>query len=255
MDLSYQAQFGSDGVYPRFGNDIKFLAHSIHVSYSQWMSCSLKKYSAALLISLLLLTINGCYEAVITQWDKGEIPYFLSGNFSDDNVSVIKKAMSRWESVCGVTFTEVEPRSSAYNIIRTNNTIEWSSTIGENNVQCYMYFGDGSDQYGHTLHELGHCLGLLHEQQRPDRDEYVTIVWENIYPEYRDNFRVENNPLIKEQNYPYDYGSIMHYGPTGFSFNGLPTIIPKDPTAEIGQRIDLSVYDIQKARAIYGLPF
>jgi astacin len=217
------------------------------------MIYSLRKISSITLLSLLIF-VSGCYEAVITQWDKGEIPYFLSGYFSQSEVDVIQKAMKRWESACGVKFYEVDPSSAAYEIIRTKNSNDWSSTIGENNVQCYMYFGEGSDQYGHCLHELGHCLGLLHEQQRPDRDQYVTIIWDNIWPEYRDNFRIENNPLLKEGNYPYDYESIMHYGSTAFSFNGYPTIIPQNSSAVIGQRSDVTNIDIEKVRSIYGPP-
>lgn len=35
---------------------------------------------------------------------------------------------------------------------------------------------------GAVQHELLHVLGLFHEHTRPDRDDYVEVLWENIEP-------------------------------------------------------------------------
>lgn len=40
---------------------------------------------------------------------------------------------------------------------------------------------------GIIQHELLHVLGLFHEQARPDRDEYVTVLWDIIIPGTRHN--------------------------------------------------------------------
>ena len=37
-------------------------------------------------------------------------------------------------------------------------------------------------------HEFGHALGLLHEQQREDRDDFLTINWASIDPGQESQF-------------------------------------------------------------------
>ena len=43
-----------------------------------------------------------------------------------------------------------------------------------------MSLGSGCEYKGIAIHEMMHTLGFYHEQSRLDRDNYVTIKWENI---------------------------------------------------------------------------
>lgn len=101
------------------------------------------------------------------------------------------------------------------------------------------------------MHEFMHALGFYHMQSTYDRDDYVTIVWENIQPGLAYNFDKYDSNVVEDFETKYDYSSVMHYGPLGFSINGEPTIVPKDPNANIGQRVGLSRKDIEKLNRMY----
>ena len=72
------------------------------------------------------------------------------------------------------------------------------------------------------LHELGHTLGMGHEQNRRDRDQYVIVVEDNI----EEGFGYAFGKMEASRDCtPYDYGSIMHYGKNNFSRDGDPTLL------------------------------
>lgn len=70
------------------------------------------------------------------------------------------------------------------------------------------------------LHEMGHVMGLNHEQSRADRDSYVNIDFDNIAAGSRSQYAQEVASNIDLGL--YDYVSLMHYAGRGFTVNGNP---------------------------------
>ncbi|KXJ15913.1 zinc metalloproteinase nas-4 [Exaiptasia diaphana] len=97
-----------------------------------------------------------------------------------------------------------------------------------------------------------HAAGVFHEQSRYDSDQYVVVKYENMKDGASSQFDKQPLEFANTQGLPYDYASVMHYGRTDFSKNGLPTIEAKgDPGKKLGQDIGLSDLDIQKIQKFY----
>jgi len=108
------------------------------------------------------------------------------------------------------------------------------------------------------MHEFVHALGFWHEHQRPDRNEHVKILEQNIRKNKLPNFYQQHD--TNTFGLPYDAGSIMHYRDNAFgkedAFGNerqtIQLIInPKRGDIEMGQRQDLSELDILKISKMY----
>ena len=78
---------------------------------------------------------------------------------------------------------------------------------------------------GVIQHEILHALGLIHEHTRQDRNEYVSITFNNIKEDKKDNFWKDGNGDTLETE--YDLGSVMHYGKDTATKNGKPVMKAK----------------------------
>ena len=108
---------------------------------------------------------------------------------------------------------------------------------------------------GTAVHEICHALGFWHEQNRPDRDRYIKITYENIVEGMEGNFDVYTGGQYFTT--PYDYESIMHYASYAFSKNTQSTITPLKPGIHLVPSYSktdeqtLSMFDILAIRNRY----
>ena len=115
-------------------------------------------------------------------------------------------------------------------------------------LQQGVSLGSSCNKFSTYLHEIGHAIGFWHEQSRPDRNEYINVLTQNMMSGATSNFRIQEQ--INSLGVGYDYNSIMHYSSTAFG-GGRTTIVANDPSIPVGGAVELSELDVMQANLLY----
>jgi Astacin (Peptidase family M12A) len=177
------------------------------------------------------------------RWPNCRVPFTIDPGLA--NQARVTDAIAHWEAHTSYRFV-ARTTETDFVTFRTGNGC--SSSVGRQGGPQFVNLATGCTT-GNVIHEIGHTIGLWHEQSREDRDAFVTIHWDKIQPGLESNF---NQHITDGDDVgAYDYGSIMHYPRDAFSIDGSDTITPiNPPTAAIGQRTQLSAGDIAAANSL-----
>ena len=162
------------------------------------------------------------------KWDNGVITYRW-GTINDDHKDALIEAMNTWETSCDNLISFKEISESDWNkflektetipviILQTGYLLNGTAGLTSQVGQCYGGTLTISNNIipinlqRTCLHELGHVLGLLHEHQKNNRDNYIKCEtsisyetfltdvvrwWSNLkFPEYLGGIVLKKYPI------------------------------------------------------------
>ena len=161
-----------------------------------------------------------------TAWPARKIPFAFDSGYP--YVNDVLNAMNTIQNASRVWFCE---RGNEANYVLIQNLAGSSfSDVGMRNKGQQL----ANIQAGYkALHELGHTLGFIHEQDRTDRDTYITIDWANLVDPnsatgsclaataVNGNAQFAEDPTCVLLT-SYDPHSVMHYPAPATGWQGCP---------------------------------
>uniref|UniRef100_A0A4W6FI68 Metalloendopeptidase n=1 Tax=Lates calcarifer TaxID=8187 RepID=A0A4W6FI68_LATCA len=161
------------------------------------------------------------------------VPYVIANHYSLQERAIIESGLQSFQRVSCVHF-----------VPRTNQRDYLSIQSG---TGCYSYIGRRGT-LAPVQHELLHALGFHHRMNRHRKRQLFSCLIFSLSG-YWNQFYIVNTLNL---NTPYDYNSVMQYGSTAASWNGLPTMVPiPDPNVQLGEATQMSRNDVIRVNRLY----
>lgn len=175
-------------------------------------------------------------------WRGGIVPYEINPDLG--NIVTIHTSIKTLEQQTNVRFVG---RFIQQDYIRFSKQTAGNANSEEGRQGGHQFVNASLNDVGTLVHEIGHALGLMHEHQRKDRDDFVIFHAERV-TENGGQYKKRDTKSVTAK---YDFQSLMHYNagdpsnPVFESRTGLP--VP----ADIGSSGSLTITDRTFLESLY----
>lgn len=173
------------------------------------------------------------YSDIVPRWENPNeytpsgsellVPYrFAADNFPSEDINTIKTAIDSLTSqINGCITLYDDTDTTLYPHYINVKRFDENFIIDQG---CWSYIGhvfwNGQNlnlgpnclSVGTIQHEFLHALGFSHEQTRADRDDHIQVFFDNIKPDFANNYAKIPTEEWEDVSSPYDFTSVMHYG-------------------------------------------
>ena len=193
---------------------------------------------------------HGHYDAPKPRlWPTAEIPYLIDPAL--ENPSRVEQALEYLRSHTPILPVPATAAHSDW-IVFQPGVERCLSPLGQQGGGQPILLSSGCGVQ-EILHEILHSLGFVHEQSRWDRDDFVTVLWDQIQPEFHDQFAmVPESFMDTVRGAPFDYQSVMLYRNDAFAkTKGQETLRSKSATPIQRVAEGLSLEDRRRLFRLY----
>jgi Astacin (Peptidase family M12A) len=178
-------------------------------------------------------------------WPSNQIPYVIDPSIK--NPAAVVEAVNEYNDETTLQWIPRTNQNDYVDFSYTNVPSLNETMVGDLGGAHYVFLD--TPTVPPTLHEMGHVLGLLHEQSRQDASNYITVNYQNL--EAGAAYLWEpGDPKNMRDVGPYDYDSIMQYNGYIGSANGQPVATEINGTP-LPQNTKLSAEDISTLDSLY----